>query len=279
MAETIEEEKSFEEEYKLPTWIEVHWATESAITISALLPDNYLDLRCRIQANTFALVEQVTDEANLVSFLEAFDNAITSTDEVGHGNEDLVPMAQKLDDVYKNFLGEKWISNTSEELAKAVTFTKDGEVVAVNIVSPNNFYFNPPEELFYEDTFPYKGQILPEGPKNGRLGKNLSVFNPNGVKVFWGDLSFAQAKKLKGTYYILGERDSYHDVPDYAVVVDSGELADDPKRPAGALVHLMPSDKTELDISYIKVKATHAVVGGKVVANKIKIEKPRQPDS
>lgn len=53
-----------------------------------------------------------------------------------------------------------------------------------------------------------------------RLAKNVSLFKEDGTKVYWGDLSKKDLKKLKkcGLFYVLSEYKSYWQVPKEAIM-------------------------------------------------------------
>lgn len=257
---------SGEEKHDVPI-LELYCTQQDIIIISALLPDEEIALRRRLQANSRAFNQHVQDGTRQRAFLNDVEAMDESEEEEGDDSQSLVKIARSIDGIYKKFLGEKWVSEANTEIAKVVKYRRNGEVVAMEVVSPHNFFFNPPEARFFNDTFPPSGQILASDPQAGRVGKNVSIFDPNGVKVFWGDLKDEDITGLQGTYYVLDERSSYHAVPDHAIVIDAQQTSADPSRPEDALVEYMPSDKPMLEVDYVKTHAVYAIVGGTLVPN------------
>ena len=126
-------------------------------------------------------------------------------------------------------------------LAKIV---RDGEVVDSQLISSDNFFFTPlpvPDARAGDDVFPRSGiiQLKSDYSNSDELvgrRKDISVFTPDGMKVFWGDLLFADIKNLTDTYYLLGQGESYHSVPSWAKVLETGQDSVDHFRPGGSIV-------------------------------------------
>jgi len=84
------------------------------------------------------------------------------------------------------------------------------------------------------------------------------VFDINGYRIYWGDLTYEDIKELKGTYYVLTQKNGYYDVPKPFIKVESLKESDDPFRFSDN--PLLPRDKISLDPNYVKIKAFGKII-------------------
>lgn len=83
-----------------------------------------------------------------------------------------------------------------------------------------------------EDTgFPSGPRVVQsyEQGSRRRIVPNLdcSYVRPDGSKAYWGDLRQEDLRTVNGTYYCLSQADSFHDVPEWARVLDDSMLHPD----------------------------------------------------
>ena len=101
--------------------------------------------------------------------------------------------------------------------------------------------------------------------KNGQLRtsserfcKNASIFDLNGTKICWGDITPNDVENMCGVYYILSELKSYWMVDkDQIKSSKKGSNIFDPHR----------KEPTLLTIDYIKKNAIARIVNGKIETN------------
>lgn len=220
-----------------------HESVESLVAITASLLDDDPKLNGRLQAN-------------LLHALDVFQPA---------EQRQFVDGASTLLENLLTAIGEQWIDSADTIYFKPIRYNRDGKAWT-EVVPANNFHFKPPEEIFAtDDRFPTDGYKSHRLDREYIIGKNVSVFDSHGVKVFWGDLPRHAIKDLEGTYYVLDEHSSYFKVPEYAIVVEAERPADDPYRPEGALVEYLPKDKPMLEVAYVRSHAIGAIVRGAFV--------------
>jgi hypothetical protein len=161
------------------------------------------------------------------------------------------------------------------------------------LLKPNHLFFTYPRESTPVDeqlSFPKSAFLIlgRSNPARRVISSNVSVFDSQGVKVFWGDLSHHHINEnLQGPYYVLAQGPSYWDVPDWAMIQDTGKAAEDPYRPAQSLMDIpgesdenwytgatfvkqnddreLPVDKIKLDLGYIRLNAIGIIHKGKYV--------------
>jgi len=106
------------------------------------------------------------------------------------------------------------------------------------------------------------GQIL---PRDEMFCKNASIFDLTGTKIWWGDISSKDVKKLKGIYYILSEHKSFWDVPKNFIKdlkMNEDKFSNSPFR------DMLPLEPTMIDTDYIKSNAIARINNGKIETNK-----------
>lgn len=90
---------------------------------------------------------------------------------------------------------------------------KTPESFEFRLILKDNFYFRKEEEVVWEnDIFPDNGSLF----YDAHTLQNVCIFQPNGNKVYWGDLRVVDYQKLQGTYYVLDEQTGWKKVPRYA---------------------------------------------------------------
>jgi len=242
--------------------IDMYIACQDALNLSAILPDEERALLCRLQANLQTFRDYISDQDQQISFIDELET-------INHApnKDDLLEIAKEIDEVLKKLLGDKWVQSSNIEIAKAVKYVRNGKIVAIDIVSPNNFFFNPPSEQFANDKFPTPGRVLPEVPTTDRIIKKITVFNPNGLRVYWGDLTDSEIKNLQGTYYVLDENSTFHMVPDFAVVTHIPENPTWKQLPFSEQFDQLFSNHQILAIDYVKTRAVSAIVNGRLMPN------------
>ena len=158
------------------------------------------------------------------------------------------------------------LANEQDEPLIAVAETKNPEKPFL-LLRPDDLYFTYPKEQTSPGdslNLPVASQILDQlKDEDKKIGHNVSLFDSKGKKVFWGDLSENDIPVLDGPYYVLNERDSHLQVPAWAIIEDTGELAQDGARPEGAFTDLMGTDKVGLDLGYIRTRAVAFIQDGK----------------
>ena len=99
--------------------------------------------------------------------------------------------------------------------------------------------------------------------KKNQLAKNISLFRSDGTKVYWGDLSKTNLKKLKdrGVFYVLSEHKSYWDVPK-RVILEYGKNHNLNAIMFGLTKVMDTRDKTKLLSEYVKDNKIAVIVDG-----------------
>ncbi|MBI3336562.1 hypothetical protein HYZ98_03290 [Candidatus Peregrinibacteria bacterium] len=164
---------------------------------------------------------------------------------------------------FQKEFGAQWHSDLSQEVAKVVSVGAPDSPI-VRLLPTDNFYFKdtigePPTK----DSLPLEGNCH-HGP---HIFHNASLFNYLGEKVFWGDLVDEEIRRIQGPYYVLNELDSYHEIPDWALLPEADQLSRDPFRPEGIPDDAFPPDQRLLRVSYIKIVALGKIEHGEFIEN------------
>ncbi len=181
-----------------------------------------------------------------------------------------------IQDIFEKQAPICWIKNVINEKVKVVILG-EGEEKWAAIVPPDNFYFtdSDSDDLgdYNSDELPLPCSIQPRHKYHLLLaGKDCSLFLPNGVKVYWGDLIPENATKLTGRYYALTQSDSFHDIPNCAKVLSAIRPAPEPDAyPDVMRFTRQPIDIPVVDPSYIKLMAVCKIQNGQVILNRKKV--------
>jgi hypothetical protein len=196
----------------------------------------------------------------------SFIDNVSSTPELDEGDtsEDSywLHLARQFDDVYKEFLGEAYVQESDVELYKAATFDRNGKIEDFKLVTPDNFYFNPPEEVIANDDLPPDEQIVSSYSGEIRIGKFVHMINCDGYRVFYGDLTLKNIQNLQGTYYVMFSEDYVEMLEKSDITVEPNDLGYTPVDSKGMLIRKFYMD-------YVCTVSGFAVVGGKQVKNKL----------
>jgi len=116
---------------------------------------------------------------------------------------------------------------------------------------------------------------------------DISVFDPDGFKVFWGDLLLSQITGIKGPFYVLSQSDSYHQIPKSSTL-DTGESRDSYREQLSQSDELPSAtffnknfdsevsnkakpEANRIDPLYMRAKALGAICNGKFIPNNMTI--------
>lgn len=179
------------------------------------------------------------------------------------------------------------INNINGPLFREVEIKRGDNIVYRGSLRFDSFWFKDPSEgssVYYGDTgFPDKPKILDipmypyqaANPSEYRFlpdYKDPSYFRPDGSKVYWGDLTKNDIKRVKGVYFCLSQGDSFHRIPPWAAVMKDLRN-EDPNRPAQSILNtpegeaLLPADTIWVDQDYIRLVAIGVIADGKFVRN------------
>lgn len=207
------------------------------------------------------LVWSKTPPEQMQKFVEALEEGVESLPE-GVKYQEIQNLFESL---IKQQIGHIWISELAEEQFKVVNIDTD-ETASYQLLPIGNFYFQPTiAEAPEVDHLPLEGNMH-ELYDQQRL-RNVSLFNSSGEKMTWGDFSSDEIQSITGPYYVLSQRDSYHDTPEWAILPESEMPSIDVNRPKGSPDSEYSPDKRLLRLSYVKAVAMGKIENGEYVEN------------
>lgn len=207
-----------------------------------------------------------TDPTRLNRFMDAIENELIDivTDE--ESSEDTFT---RIENIFMAHYPECWVQAETQTRVRLVAL---GAIKGryLHLSHPDNFYFHPDEEssdVSEKDKEIWSRLRMRLAPRNRYQDllafKDGCVFTPAGDKVCWGDLLPEDIVDLEGTYYVLSQRSSFHEVPD-AVRQVSSERKEHVPAYHGSV---MPNDISWLHPDYVRVAAKGKIVNGEFILN------------
>lgn len=205
--------------------------------------------------------------------VEAAERFICAIDALKEGAASLDPklLLEQVSTLLRNHFPAVTTDCVEREEYRLVVLGPKSEVRYVKLVRVENFYFDPDDSsltINMDDWghFPPDGHLIANASnrKSFVAGvRDLSVFDPSGAKVFWGDLPLEATFDMQGPFYVLSQADSCHQIPEWAIIDSTALRHEEYPRPAISGMSISPPrNPVRINTDYMRLVALGKIQNG-----------------